>query len=482
MKPLLYLIACVTLGGCTLDPNFTRPEPPVPAQWPVGGAYGQRAQSLGASENVAATGGSATPSEMVAQPVAWQEFVRDARLKQVIDLALSNNRDIRRAIANIESARAQYRIERSALVPAVSAGGDYSRSRSNVAFGAENTSVVSSAYSVSAGLSAYEIDFFGRVRSLSRAALEQYLATEEAGRTTRATVVAEVSNAYIQLASDRALLEVSLQTQESAQKSIDLIRARLSVGIASRTELRQAETIFNQARADVANYRTLIEQDRNALQLLVGEQVRDDLIPNSLTPESMFFHDVPAGMSSAILLERPDVVQAEHTLRAANANIGAARAAFFPRISLTASGGWSSNELSSLFSSGSRTWSFAPSISLPIFDGGYNRANLAYSQAQRDAMLADYELAIQTGFKEVADALARSGTIDEQRNAQRALYEAALDTYGLTEAKYRRGIGGFLDALDAQRTLYSARQSYLTTLQTALENQVALYRALGGGV
>jgi len=474
MKPLLYLIACATLGGCTLDPNFTRPEPPVPAQWPTGGVYdkGPSTASPLAAELAQAA---------VAQPPAWQTFVKDARLTQIIDLALANNRDIRRAIANIESARAQYRIERSSLFPAISAGGDYSRSRSNVSFSGENTSVVASNYSVSAGLSAYEIDFFGRVQSLSRAALQQYLATEEAGRAARVTLVAEVSNAYIRMASDQALLAVSLQTQESAQKSIDLIRARLSAGIASRTELSQSETIFNQARSDVANYRTLIAQDRNALQLLVGQSVGDALVPDSLTPESALFRDVPAGMSSAILLERPDVVQAEHALLAANANIGAARAAFFPRVSLTSSGGWGSNELSSLFSSGSRIWSFAPSISLPIFDGGFNRANLAYTQAQRDAMLADYELAVQTAFKEVADALARAGTIEEQLDAQRALYEASLQSYGLTDAKYRRGIGSFLDALDAQRTLYAARQSYLTSLQTALENRVALYRALGGG-
>ncbi|MDQ2137279.1 efflux transporter outer membrane subunit [Alcaligenaceae bacterium B3P038] len=471
MKFSFLFVGLLALGGCTLDPNYVRPESPVPAQWPTGDAYGDVGRQTAGAQ-----------AQDVALPVPWQQFVLEPKLSRVIDAALSNNRDLRRAAANIESARAQYRIERSDLFPTLSAGGDYTRSRTQIATGGDSTSIVGNSYSVSASLSAYELDFFGRVRSLSRAALEQYLATEEAARAARISVVAEVANAYILLATDRALLEVAQQTQASAEQTVKLIQARLSGGISSRNELRQAETIFQRARSDVANYRTLIAQDRNALQLLVGQPVDEDWLPASLSPETAMFAAVPAGMSSTVLLSRPDVAQAEHSLLAANANIGAARAAFFPRVSLTASGGFTSNELSGLFSSGNKAWSFAPSISIPIFDGGFNRANLAYARAQRDGLVADYELAVQAAFRDVADALARAGTIDEQVDAQRALYEASLESYGLSDALYRRGVGTFLDALDAQRTLYSAQQTYLSALQLALENRVALYRALGGGV
>lgn len=480
-RHFLSILVLLILTACTLDPQYVRPGLPVPEQWPKGDAYDE-VNVPGTKALERSQVASADPTELTsATPVLWQQFVRDPQLTEVIELALLNNRDIRRAVANVEAARAQYRIERSDLFPSIAAGGDYTRARNQLVVGGEGASVVGSSYAVSAGLSAYELDFFGRVRSLSRAALEQYLATEQAGRAARAAVVAEVSNAFVLLATDQALLDVAQQTQASAEQTIKLIQARLSRGIATRNELKQAETILYRARSDIANYRTLIAQDRNALQLLVGQPVDNSLAPASLSPETQFFADVPAGMSSIVLLSRPDVAEAEHALRAANANIGAARAAFFPRLSLTASGGFTSGELSSLFSSSSRTWSFAPSISIPIFDGGFNRANLAFSEAQRDGLVANYELAVQTAFKEVADALARAGIIDEQVAAQRSLYEAAQESYGLSDALYRRGIGSFLDALDAQRTLYSARQTYLGALRIALENRVALYRALGGG-
>lgn len=455
--------ASLLLGACmSLAPQYQRPVAPVPDTWPKGVAYGTHADSSTAAADI-----------------PWQAFILNESMRQVIELALANSRDLRKTLANVESARAQYRIERAAQLPTLNAEISGSRARSLSTTG---DTAITESYSASAGLSAFEIDLFGRLRSLSNAALESYLASEQAARATRVTLIAETAAAYLTLAADRAKLAIAQRTVESARRSMEVTRLRLENGVASRVDVRQAETIYQQARADVASFTTAIAQDRNALELLVGHGVDEALLPQELPVDVRWLAEVPAGLSSDVLLRRPDVLETEHNLKSANANIGAARAAFFPSLSLTASGGVASSELSDLFSGGSSIWSFAPSLTLPIFDGGTNRANLAYSKAQRDLYLADYELAIQTAFKEVADALAQRGTIQEQLDAQGALVEAATESYELAEARYQRGIDSYLTTLDSQRTLYSAETDLVSTRLTELSNLVTLYRVLGGGL
>ena len=312
--------------------------------------------------------------------------------------------------------------------------------------------------------------------------LETYLASEEASRATRISLIAETVTAWMTLGSDRSLLAVSQQTLESSRRSMELARRRLELGVTSRVDMRDAEKVYQQARADVASTTTQIAQDRNALELLTGSPVADALLPDEL-PAGAVLADVPTGLSSQVLLQRPDVLQAEHQLKSANANIGAARAAFFPSLTLTASGGVTSTALAGLFSGGAiGVWALAPALSVPIFDGGANRANLAYYEAQQKYYLSAYELAIQTAFKEVTNALAQRGTMAEQLAAQSALVKASADSYKLYDARYRNGVDTFLNALDAQRALYSAQRNLITLQLTALQNRVTLYRVLGGGI
>ena len=472
-KHFIALATTLLLGACSsMAPSYERPAAPVAATWPTGAAYAATATTV------------TTPADgKPAADIPWQSFMLDARLRQVIAQALANSRDLRKTIANIESARAQYRVQRAAELPTVDAGFSGSRARSlSTSSSGGDTSVRSQSTTASLGVSAYELDLFGRVRSLSDAALETYLATEEAARATRISLIAETASAWLTLAADRSQLEIAQRTLESAQRSMALTQKRLEAGVTSRVDVKQAETVYQQARADVASSTTTIAQDRNALELLAGSRIDEALLPKQMPADANWLAAVPAGLSSEVLLQRPDVLQAEHLLKSANANIGAARAAFFPSLSLTASGGVASAALSSLFSGGVAVWSIAPALSLPIFDGGANRASLAYSEAQKKLYVSTYELAVQTAFKEVADALARQGTMQEQLAAQAALAQAAGDSYQLANARYAQGVDTFLTALDTQRTLYSAEQSLVTARLTALSNQVTLYRVLGGGV
>lgn len=455
----------LALAGCTMAPRYERPAAPVADTWPSGAAYD-----------------TAQASDKTAADVPWREFVKDPKLEQVIELALVNNRDLRGALANIQAARAQYRIQRADLFPRINGEVAATRSKSVNQFTGGGAPLENEFYTASIGLSAFEIDLFGRVRSLSNAAVESYLATAEAGRATRISLIAETASAYLTLAADNSRLELSRRTVESAQRTMELTRKRLEAGVSSRLDVRQAETIYQQARADLASTTALIAQDRNALELLTGGHVPDALMPAELPENHEWLADVPAGLSSSVLLSRPDVLQAEHQLKSANANIGAARAAFFPTLSLTASTGLASTELSDLFSDGAKIWSVAPNLVLPIFNGGANIANLDYANAQRDLYVSQYELAIQTAFKDVADALAVRGTIQDQLDAQRALVDAAADSYQLAEARYTKGVDTFLNALDAQRTLYNAEKSLVSARLTASDNVVTLYRVLGGGL
>jgi multidrug efflux system outer membrane protein len=461
------LAATVTLvlTGCTMAPRYERPAAPVADTWPSGASYDP-----------------AQASEKTAADLPWREFIRDQRLQKVIDQALANNRDLRSSLANIQAARAQYRIQRSDLFPKFNGEISATRQKSLNSFSPSGGAVENEFYSASVGLSAFEIDLFGRVRSLSNSQLESYLATAEAGRATRISLIAETASAYLTLAADNSRYELARRTVESAQRTMDVTRKRLEAGVSSRLDVRQAETVYQQARVDLASTTALIAQDRNALELLTGGHLPDELLPAELPDDHQWLADVPAGLSSSVLLTRPDVLQAEHQLKSANANIGAARAAFFPTLSLTASKGLASPELSDLFSDGVSVWSVAPNLVLPIFRGGENVANLSYAKAQRDLYVSQYELAIQTAFKEVADALAVRGTIQDQLDAQRALVDAAADSYELAEARYTKGVDTFLNALDAQRTLYNAEKSLVSARLTASDNVVTLYRVLGGGL
>lgn len=458
------LLALSALSACSLEPHYSRPQAIVPQHWPSGDAY-------------APQGAAALPS------VAWRDIFADPALQAIIAQALANNQDLRAALANVALARAQYRVQRADIFPDI-AGSASATTRQNpetgqniVNAGADRTRTT---YQLQGGTSAWEIDLFGRLRSLSRSAFNLYLGQEAAARAARLSLVSEVANAYLQLASDRSLLAIALDTEKSAATSVDITKARLDGGVAPRTDLRQAETVLATARADKASLTARIAQDRNALELLVGGPVADAYLPASIEAVDDRLGQIPAGLDSQILLRRPDVAQAEYQLRAANARIGAARAAFLPRISLTGLAGVTSIALSALFTGGAFTWTVAPTATLPIFDGGANAGNLAYARAERELTVANYQKAVQTAFRDVADALARSGTIDAELAANRLNLDAADDAFTLGLARYRQGIDPYLLTLDAQRTLYNARRTYAVARLTRAQNRVDTYRALGG--
>jgi multidrug efflux system outer membrane protein len=463
VRTLALAITAALLAGCTLEPAYMRPAPPVPVALPTGPAYG-------------------APTDVAVAD--WRQVFPDSRLQRVIEQALANSRDLQVAIAQIQASRSLYRVQRAALLPTIDASVGASTGRDYTglpaSFGSEYAN--STTYSTSVGTTAYELDLFGRVRSLTKAALQTYLATEEARRSTQISLVAEVATDYLTFASDTSLLAVSKATVTSAEANFDLARRRLAGGLASQLDVSSAQTIVEQAKDDVARYTTLVAQDQNALDLVVGAPVDPENLPSGVDDAAFRLGAVPGALDSRILLQRPDVLEAEHTLRSANANIGAARAAFFPTISLTASGGSESASVSSLFSGRSGIWSFAPTISVPIFDGGANKGNLDYAKAEDRIDVAQYEKAIQTAFREVADALAQRGTITERLRAQRSQVAAAAESLHLAESLYARGSDSYLDVLTAQRTYYSAQQSLIAVQLVGAANVVTLYKVLGGAL
>jgi multidrug efflux system outer membrane protein len=468
MRRLVLLLATASLGACSLAPKYARPELPVPPSWPVGDAYLKQ-------------------SEATLPSVSYRDIFSDPRLRSIIELALVNNRDLRVAAANIAAARSQYHIQRAELLPEVDATGGYRYGNNGSGTGSNGTATGTTSgnrtttnWSADLGITSFEIDLFGRVRSLTTAAQNRYFETEAAARATRLTLVGDIATTWLTYASDRSLLRIAQDTATAAERSVDLTHARVNGGIAPRTDLAQAQTVLETANSDLAQQTTLLAQDVNALQLLVGAPIDPALLPGSIEEVGKTVIPLPAGLDSTILLRRPDVVQAEYELRATNAEIGAARAALFPNISLTALLGFASPGLSSLFNGGSFSYSVAPNVSYPIFRAGAGRAGVALSQAQRDAALATYEKAIQTAFREVSDALARRGTIAGQIGAQERLNAAALDYYRLSEARYRGGVDTYLQSLVAQQSLYSAQRSLVATQLTAATNLVTLYRTIGG--
>ncbi|WP_339769770.1 efflux transporter outer membrane subunit [uncultured Paraglaciecola sp.] len=457
---LLPIAGALILAGCsTLAPDYARTDLPVPNEW----QDQPNAQAQGLSTEQA-------------MQVPWKDFIKDPRLAQMIELALNSNRSLRETLADVESARATYRIQKADFYPQIDAGLSGTRTKSSIGD-------ISTTYEAEAGLSSYEIDLFGKNRSLTDAQMEAYLASAETAKAAKITLIGEIANAWLTLAADSNLLSLAEETTANAQKTMDITNKRLELGVDSRIDVASAETIYYSARSDIASFTTQVSQDKNALRLLVGEQFDDSLIATALPKSETLVTDVPASLSSTVLLERPDVLSAEHNLKSANANIGAARAAFFPTLSLTATGGLASSVLSDIFTGGaSSIWTIAPSITLPIFNGGANDANLAYSEAQQKKYLAAYEYAIQSAFSEVADTLARRATIQDQLDAQEALVTAASRSYDLSLARYEGGVDSFQNALEAQRTMYSAKQSFITTRRIDLDNRITLYRVLGGGL
>ena len=455
-------LAAASLAGCmNLAPSLPKAEPAIPAAW--------QAPASAAAPNTAVVS-----APVAAADLGWREFFADETLHRLIAKALQNNRDLRVAVLNVERARAQYGVQRAARVPSVGALGQVER------MGGDSRPVTDS-YSATIGISSYEIDLFGRVRNLTDAALQSFFAQEQAQRSAHISLVAQIAGTYLTLAADRELLALARQTLDSRLATYDIARKRHELGAVSGLDLAQTATQTEAARVDVARYDSLVQQDINALQLLVGEPIDTAALPRRLSDGVTAVTPLPAGLRSDVLLQRPDIVAAEHSLRAANANIGAARAAFFPSISLTAAVGTQSTELSGLFGSGSGIWSLAPSISVPIFQAGRLQANLEAVRAAESIALAQYEAAIQSGFREVADALVQSAALANQRQALQAQVVAARRADELSIARYKAGRDSYLTQLDAQRSAYAAEQALVSVRMAELANRVTLYRALGGG-
>ena len=464
-RSLFLLVGLILLlGGCTLAPEYTRPEAPIPVQWPRGAAY---------KEARTAPGAPTVPE------LKWEDFFADGQLQEIIKTALNNNLDLRLAALNVERARALYGISRAELFPAVDALGNGNKQRVPADLSTTGQSMTATQYDVNLGIVSWEIDFFGRIRSLEEQALQEYLATEQGRRSVQIALIAEVARAYLTLATDRSRLQLARSTLQSQQANYRLIKRRFELGLGTDLDLRQAQTRVDTARRDIPRFTQYVAQDQNALNLLAGAPIPENLLPVDLKkvipPE-----DISPGLSSEVLLNRPDIMAAEHRLKGAYAFIGAARAAFFPRISLTAAFGTASADLSGLFKSGSATWTFAPQVVLPIFDARIWAA-LRVSKADREIALTQYQKTIQTAFREVADSLAVQGTIDQQVSAQQSLVDATEETYRLSNIRFEKGLDNYLAVLVAQQSLYAQQQALIELRLVRLANRVRLYAVLGGG-
>jgi multidrug efflux system outer membrane protein len=456
----ILLLVILSLSGCiNLAPDYQRPEAPVATDWRSGTAIAGQAEA----------------------DIGWREFFLDDRLKQLQALALVNNRDLRLATLNIDKARAQYRIQRAAAFPTITAEGSGTSSRTPGTLSNSGVATTSHQYSADIGLSSYELDFFGRVQNLKDEALEDYLSLNETRRSTQISLVSEVATAWLTLAADNQRLKLAEDTLRSQQATYDLTKRSHDLGGSSGLALAQAQTTVNSAQGDAAVYRSQILQDQNALRLLVGAEVPANLLPDDQAQSVAVLVQIPAALPSSVLENRPDVLAAEHTLKAANMDIGVARAAFFPSISLTASAGSASSDLSGLFKAGSGAWTFAPSISVPIFNAGSNRATLDQAKVENEIQVQTYQQTLQTAFREVADALAVRSTLAERLQAQQDLTDASAVSYRLADALYRAGSQSFLEALDSQRSLYTAQQDLITLKLDEQSNRISLYKVLGGG-
>ncbi len=465
-------VALLAAAGCTMAPAYRQPAAPVSTNWPGGPV---------SSTNHPVTG-------QAASDLPWDEFFQDARLRQIIGLALTNNRDLRVAVLNVEQSRAQYRITRADLLPSVNATGSGTRQRipgEVLSAGFSGIGpigpVTYNTFNANVGVASYELDLFGRVRSLNHQALETYFATEEARRSSQISLVAEVASQYLTGLQLDEQLALARQTLDAVQKSYDLNQRTYDQGVSSELDLQTSVAQVGTARANIADYQRQRAQAENALVLLVGQPLPTNLPGPVKLDAQQIPSNLPPGLPSDLLLRRPDILEAEHTLKAANANIGAARAAFFPKITLTGSAGYESVKLSHLFSGPELAWSFTPEITLPIFSGGRNRASLDVANISKRIEIAQYEKAIQSAFREVADALAAKNTLDEQLQAQTTVVAAEQKRYQLAEMRYRSGVENYLTVLSAQQDLYSSQQQLLQLQLSRFANLITLYKALGGG-
>lgn len=456
-------LSALLIAGCSMAPDYERPGFPASSEWPKG-EYVDGASSA----DWAAVG--------------WEAFFRSPQMRGLIKTALDNNRDYRVAALRVEQAQALYRVQRAALLPAVNAGASLTRQGVPANASATGSDLVSSSATANLGFTSFELDLFGRIRSLKDEALEQFFAKEEAQKSARVSLIAETANAYLTYLADKKSLGISKDTFDAQSKTFEIAKHKRELGLGSQLDLEQVRVALETARADKARTARLVAQDRNALELLLGKPLeKGDW--DSLTLDTVEISDkLPVGLPSAVLLQRPDVLEAEHALKAANADIGAARAAFFPTIGLTSSAGYASERLSDLFKGGSTlAWTFAPQATLPIFDAGKNMANLEGAEVAQKIAVAQYEKAIQSAFREVADQLAAKGTYGKQSAAQRDAVKAAENANKLSRARYEQGTDSYLTALVALRDLYSARLSETAVRQERLSNLVNLYKALGGG-
>ncbi|MFH8135565.1 efflux transporter outer membrane subunit [Pantoea osteomyelitidis] len=458
-RALLPLAAVIGLSGCTLQPNYQRPAMPVTAHY-------DQATSPG---NVA--------------DLPWQNFFTDATMRNLIDLALKNNRDLRVAALDVEQARAQVQIDRAALLPSIDATASQTSEHlpANLYNTQSSGAVTYHELNAGLGVTSWELDFFGRLRSLRDEAQESYLSTAATQRATQISLIAEVASAWLTLCSDNDLLHLAQQTVQSQQTSYRLTKISYDGGVSSEQELAEAETTVRSAEADVASYTRQVRQDVNALRLLAGTSLPASLLAHATLNANWQFPQTPAGLPSDLLTRRPDIIAAEHSLKAANANIGAARAAFFPSISLTASGGSTSSSLGHLLEGGTAAWSFVPSVNLPIFDGGVNEANLNVAKIEKRIEIANYEKAIQTAFREVSDALAGQDTYQDQLVALQKEVAANQRDYDYSELRFNKGVDNYLNVLVAQRSLYAAQQTLIAAHLSQLNQKITLYKALGGG-
>lgn len=459
-KTIISLSVALALSGCSLMPDYQRPAAPVAAA-------------------VVAPNASKTAFSDAAAP-AWRSFFRDAALQQLINTALDNNRDLRAAALNVEAFQAQYRIQQAASLPSVGMNASGTRQRTPADLSRTGSATISSQYAVNVGLSAWELDLFGKIRSLETVALEQYLSTVEAQRSVQMALVASVANAWLTLQADRMRVALSQDTLRAYEQSLSLVQQSAKAGMATAMEVAQSRTAVDGARVSLTQYQRQVAQDENALRVLLGQSELPAVAAVDL--ERVQWAELPAGVASSVLLRRPDILQAEHSLQAANANIGAARAAFFPSISLTATAGIGSTQLSGLFDNGSGAWVFQPQINLPLFNAGRLQASVDAAVLQKEQRVAQYEQAIQNAFREVSDGLIARTSYREQLNAQQALLASSQEYQRLAEVRYRTGIDSQLTLLDAQRQLFSARQQWVTTRFAQLSSEVALFRALGGGL
>lgn len=453
-------LVCALTGCANLAPDFFRPAAPIPAEWPASAAPTSQGKPI--------------------SEIHWQEFFADARLKKLVEMALQNNRDLRVTALNIEKARAQYQISDAARFPAVNATGTGTHQRLSDSQSSNGHSMITHSAALGVGFSGFELDFFGRVANLKDQALEQYLATEDARRSAQISLVAEISNAWLTLAADQEHLQLAKSTLINQQSALALTQRSFDAGVSTSLDLNQARMAVESARVDVSRYTAAVAQDRNALNLVLGAPAPADLLAERLSDVALLT-DIPAGVPSETLLQRPDIAQAERLLRAANASIGAARAAFYPRITLTANGGVASRHLGDLFDSGTGTWSFIPQIVLPIFNAGTNQANLDSAKVDKEIRIAQYEKAIQSAFRETSDALAVRATVSEQLDAQKALVDAAAESYRLSELRFNKGADSFFPVLDSQRSHYAAQQNLISTSLARQSNVVTLYKVFGGG-